>query len=336
MRDAKGIPHLTFIVNNGKLGESKGYGNNKPEAKYHPQIVAFLLGTEDGEPIVDYIKGGGYLPQSNFHFTDLSKADQEKVTAAKPHLVSWSKYVVYKNGGKIENIKEYVQKELGEPIDAIEGQTVICKEFEQIEVMIKWLKKNTSSKLNSVPNFEDFNEIFDYYPDLRDTINCFDDANQENKELAKKIIEKIKQEHLKDQEESEYEDYDLEWAAKQNDDFESALRQAASDGYRAGAESEALDHVFNEFYNMEDEDENGFFTSPKDKTKKFQDWRITISLDDLGKIIEQDTGEVLTYYMTFEYRPPYNGYSGFDKDVYNEYLKEKLLEAFPEFEKDKE
>ena len=36
-------PHLTFIVNDGYLGESKGFANQKPASRYHPYIARLLL-----------------------------------------------------------------------------------------------------------------------------------------------------------------------------------------------------------------------------------------------------------------------------------------------------
>lgn len=79
LRDRKNVPHLTFILNGGLLGEMKGRGNTKPVEKYYPAIVQLLL-----HPEVISIVGGGYLPEKNFDFSDLSPADQAKVIARKP------------------------------------------------------------------------------------------------------------------------------------------------------------------------------------------------------------------------------------------------------------
>src|ERR1019366_1368917 len=81
LRDANNVPHLTFIVNDEELGQSKGAGNSKPSKAYHPQIVALLL-----SPYINFIKGGGYLPENNFHFEDLDPQLQQKVLLVKPNI----------------------------------------------------------------------------------------------------------------------------------------------------------------------------------------------------------------------------------------------------------
>lgn len=58
---------LTFIFNNGYLGEMKGRGNEKPAKRYHRYIVELLK-----LPMIEGILGGGYLAESNFSLSDLS------------------------------------------------------------------------------------------------------------------------------------------------------------------------------------------------------------------------------------------------------------------------
>lgn len=72
-------PHLTFIVNRGFIGESKGYANQKPNPKYHPYIERLLC-----HESIWGIHGGGYLPKSNFNFFDLSDHSQGNVLRKKP------------------------------------------------------------------------------------------------------------------------------------------------------------------------------------------------------------------------------------------------------------
>ena len=42
LRDPNNIAYLTFIINNGALGETKGRNNSKPAVKYHPAIIELL------------------------------------------------------------------------------------------------------------------------------------------------------------------------------------------------------------------------------------------------------------------------------------------------------
>jgi len=74
-------PHLTFIVNGGYIGESKGFANQKPASKYHPYIARFLV-----EPTILGIKGGGYIPKSNFRFLDFEPSLQIEVLEARPNF----------------------------------------------------------------------------------------------------------------------------------------------------------------------------------------------------------------------------------------------------------
>lgn len=67
-------PHLTFILNNGYLGEMKGFANSKPKTKLHGQIVSLLQ-----DERIHGIKGGGYQPKCNFSFSDLAYPLRQKV-----------------------------------------------------------------------------------------------------------------------------------------------------------------------------------------------------------------------------------------------------------------
>lgn len=81
LRDKKNTPHLTFILNNGVLGEMKGRGNDKPAPKYHPYIIELLK-----LPIIKGVKGGGYLPENNFKLNDLNDNQLEELLKTKPKL----------------------------------------------------------------------------------------------------------------------------------------------------------------------------------------------------------------------------------------------------------
>ena len=72
-------PHLTFIVNNGLVGEAKGFANQKPDSCFAKYIEAFLK-IED----IRGLSGGGYLPENNFQFFDLPKSARLRVLEEKP------------------------------------------------------------------------------------------------------------------------------------------------------------------------------------------------------------------------------------------------------------
>jgi hypothetical protein len=76
-------PHLTFVVNNGLLGEMKGRGNTKPSKEYHRDIANLLK-----NPNIKGVIGGGYAPENNFEFNDLSPELQREVKEANPDLIT--------------------------------------------------------------------------------------------------------------------------------------------------------------------------------------------------------------------------------------------------------
>lgn len=74
-------PNLTFILNDGVLGEMKGRANERPSEKYHKYIVKLLKA-----PMVKHVWGGGYEPYRNFSFDDLSEAEQAEILELKPDI----------------------------------------------------------------------------------------------------------------------------------------------------------------------------------------------------------------------------------------------------------
>ena len=74
-------PHATFILNDGKLGEMKGWGNSKPSAELHPYIVGLLK-----DPRIEHVVGGGYAPARNFSLKDLPRQQLQQLLRDKPYL----------------------------------------------------------------------------------------------------------------------------------------------------------------------------------------------------------------------------------------------------------
>ena len=72
-------PHLTFILNEGYLGEMKGFANQKPASRFHPHIEELL-----GHDMVKGIRGGGFLPISNFSFMDFETSAQTRILEKRP------------------------------------------------------------------------------------------------------------------------------------------------------------------------------------------------------------------------------------------------------------
>ena len=93
-------PSLTFIINNGVLGEMKGRANKKPDKKYHKYIMELLK-----HDMVRGIGNGGDDPKGNFEFDDLTDSQQEEIRDFKGSGFFTSPLEValigYKTTGKI-------------------------------------------------------------------------------------------------------------------------------------------------------------------------------------------------------------------------------------------
>lgn len=122
-------PALTFILeSDGMLGEMKGRANTKPAARYHPMIVALLK-----LPLIKGIRGGGYMASNNFALSDLDNKTRMELLNLKPELGDVFDYyaAIYRgpNGGNteimVEKINDYIKELRGNPIETIEGETVI-------------------------------------------------------------------------------------------------------------------------------------------------------------------------------------------------------------------
>jgi hypothetical protein len=77
-------PHLTFVYNNGWLGEMKGYKNSRPSSKFHDAIIELLK-----HPKIKGLTGGAYTTNSDFHFDDLTNDQQNHVLAHKPDFIDF-------------------------------------------------------------------------------------------------------------------------------------------------------------------------------------------------------------------------------------------------------
>ena len=108
-------PHLTFILDkeHGVLGEMKGRVNEKPSPKYHHHIKELLK-----QPFIKMIGGGGYKPENNFCFSDLTLEHQKEVLGANPGLIydtksddNLRKILVLFKGSRYCNLRDRAAKE---------------------------------------------------------------------------------------------------------------------------------------------------------------------------------------------------------------------------------
>jgi hypothetical protein len=324
LRDSRGIAHLTFIVNNGVLGESKGYGNSKPTVSYHKMIIPLLLGQDNGQPIVEYIKGGGYKPENNFHFQDLSKEDQQRVLKVKPYITNFIESLKQRAKGDPQLVKKELEETFSTNFEKVDFSNgfIKVKKWDDMHEMIEWLKENTQSKLKEVPDFDAMLDDWHFSTSVSDAIEVFKySANKENHRYFDEMIELLK---VKLGEDDDEEDYDVRWAVENNDEIEKALTWAADEGYRVGAESDAYNSVIKSLDHDTDENVGCMLYQMSGGS-----WEMRLPLQSLEKTYREygDSGEDLISNVEFTYSSPYNGYSGFDDDIYNERLSELLSDA---------
>jgi hypothetical protein len=118
-------PHLTFVVNNGFLGEMKGRGNTKPSKEYHQDIANLLK-----NPNIKGVIGGGHSSKNNFEFNDLSPELQREVKEANPDLIT---SVDGDDLDKIISKKDtFPEKHRNILIDAIENPNLDPKHHEKL------------------------------------------------------------------------------------------------------------------------------------------------------------------------------------------------------------
>jgi hypothetical protein len=97
-------PRLSFIENQGFLGETKGFGNSKPAEKYHDAVIELLK-----HPKIKENVGGGYVPNNNFYLNDLPKDKLDRLLKDKPNLEKLWKL----SSGKVDP-KSYPAKHAGD------------------------------------------------------------------------------------------------------------------------------------------------------------------------------------------------------------------------------
>jgi hypothetical protein len=244
----------------------------------------------------------------------------------KPQLNDYFLYLKIQAGGDETKWKTLIDDAFNYIFARVDiaKQQVVVAEFEYMDKLIEWLKDNTESKLDGIPDFEEGFSFDSFDVPLDDAIQTFkQDANEKNQKLMKQIMALVKPE-----EEEEDVDYDLEWLANEKSEVEHALIWSAEDGQRVGAESDAYQSVAKFFNNEEDVDGHGFTIVPAMGGA----YKIIISLKDLEEVYKTNDDwnsgyNDLNSYIKYKYDAPYYGFSGFDKEAYNERLSELLHEA---------
>jgi hypothetical protein len=332
LRDPENRVHLTFIINNGILGEMKGRGNAKPSPKYHSPIIELLKSKNVGS-----IHGGGWDPTNNFALTDLPEETQKQLIKKKPFLNSPFKYAI-QNIKDDKQLLEKINELFKEPIESIytnkdgtkDAVIESFSDFEEVEEQAK--RRYTNSKIDSISWLDEIWEHFDSnYAYSNDALqNYLDSLNKENTKLLEKYLDKELEEFENDEdEEDELSIY--EKLQKEDGDIKAAVHNAICDGMTAGTENEAWKDVRNDLCHPDD---NGFYfdwwvqiPGKKQTTDQIQ---LRISLLNLEELFNKgfdDPGEA----VEIRHSQPYNGYSDFDNDTFNERLKDLLHDISKNF-----
>lgn len=182
------MPHLTFILDeDGRLGEMKGRGNQKPNEKYHPAIVKLLM-----SDIVNGIKGGGHDPVNNFAVADLGDKQADQLYARKPELMNAAE--LYHREGFTSRVQDRIEAE-GQAahnmpsIVSVHEDHVVVEEFTDFNYLVSSDFPDELEEMydllmdNVVPDFEDFTEDFkdaQYAPDVEKMIMSLLDNKTKN------------------------------------------------------------------------------------------------------------------------------------------------------------
>lgn len=177
------VPHLTFILNKGVLGEMKGRANNKPDKKYHPYIIALLK-----QKYVEEIRGGGYAADQNFSLGDLPENVREELLAEKPSLGSlYDLYTIYGMTPEIERrIYDELDRQYKDEPYSIDAKTTILKQWDSLEEF-----------MNEITHIhKDFDALYQFLRDRSDDVDIADAVESMNStdvdsEIYYRIVEKL-------------------------------------------------------------------------------------------------------------------------------------------------
>jgi hypothetical protein len=188
-RDGLWQPHLTFILDkNGKIGEAKGRGNEKPTEKYHPYIAKLLMKGD----LITGLKGGGYRPENNFKLSDLDDELREQVLEANPEIknASMSIWEKYKKFGLTDEVKRQAEEivydsrfDSGHIDFDDDGKFVVVDRYNDLEAFVREIDFNLLSAAVKVLDSDDDLDLDEiqkrFYPiadDYRDILERLPDS----------------------------------------------------------------------------------------------------------------------------------------------------------------
>jgi hypothetical protein len=198
LRDPDGFVHLTFIENDGILGQMKGKANSKPLIKYHPPIIELLK-----LDLIRGVVGGGYEPEKNFKIEDLTEDEQTMLLKMKPELVDEKiRAIKYFLDAKKSETKEKIKKLnkfFNSSITIDKNNDFVLEKFKKPSDFIMYMFDFTKINLSKKFNYKTLDEIWNYKQDddefdsnKTDDFNYDSDPNfKTNNNLINKAIKTI-------------------------------------------------------------------------------------------------------------------------------------------------
>jgi len=318
-------PHATFILNEGRLGEMKGFANEKPDKKLHPYIKELLLQDD-----IEGIKGGGYEAKKNFALSDLTDEDRADLYEKKPELDLVTYY---------RNNKEKVLKECGAKGTRPNG-SIIIDEWKNLIEFGKELSPDLVSDIERLDEHDLIHVDYGSFGDSErwDILDFFSKKNPGAfKEFAKKVsadledaealvdaIEKSNVKGMLSAISEQLEDGNL-------DDLKGDLNSAVASGCESGAQSALYKHIQKEMTHPTFEEHDDVLDVNWDDAEHLFDATIyvTISEKDFlkayasGEMTEEDNDLNSYYFSSVRNSFLYSG----PNDL-NDYDEESAWESF--------
>jgi hypothetical protein len=243
-------PLLTFILDTetGALLEMKGFANEKPRADLHPHILSLL---ENYQPVKELV-GGGYLPENNFAYSDLSPQNRHRLSKNRPDvlpLIELLKSEPFDGVVGGETIETKIKNYLGAPVQMFAGtyhkigNCLTKEEFQEFYGLSYLQELEEFLEDADTPGFtlpeQVRYELCNYEKEIVDALEHFESRDPFTFTLLKQatgfaetpnseFIEKIK-------------------AGESSEDVKAVLEKACAEAEMQGVISEAAD-IVNNFY----------------------------------------------------------------------------------------
>jgi hypothetical protein len=337
LRDSKKEPHVT-VAYNPKLktiDQIKGKQNTKPVEKYFPYILKLISTTDKNDPHYVEKFDYEYSPKDDFHVSDLSDEEFDKLIKAKPSLASdpLSRIKAFKR--KLISLDDLNSSRIHreQKMFRFEDDGVVYPDQGGGDLVSLFDDEGTSQELiRAILGDGDSYEYFEGYEAIGDVKSYTDDISDENIDRINKWA--IGKTYVDDDgneveiTEENVEDIELDDMIDRNEfeDLLNAIEGAASEALRRGAEADAHKKLWREFesegFRLKWGERGLDLTITYDHAEEFlkcaEEAEEEVGLEDFIGYWRDYTGDTLSF--------GYSDFYGYEKDDFNEALSEKLYE----------